>query len=214
MSSLTVEGVEEAMIFNVDGEIDIFEEGRIEKISREIKNMVLQLRNASLAKDIEESLKNNYREDDDGMFKKIEIEKEKILKDKNGNYQELIKLFKDIMNDKIIINQNLGMAILIILAKNGELINIFDDKIFYETMMKYLQNNDRDGIDDFSINPKTPEYLSKFIRHILEEKFALDKETSAKIGLKLFELLAKSTKEKRYQNLIYLDLEDKKLKWM
>jgi len=213
ISSFEIKGMEGVMIFNMDGEIDIFEEGRTERIDRETKDMVFQLRSVSLARDIRESLKNNYEEDDDGIFKKIEIEKEKILKNGDISYQKLIELFWKSAFSKTV-NQSLGAATLIILAENGGLTNIFEDKNFHDVMEKYLQGNGGVEADDFNINPKNPKYLIKFIRYALEDKIKLDEYNSAIVGRKLFELLAINTKEKEYRGLIYLDLSDEKLKWV
>jgi hypothetical protein len=213
-SSLDIEGIEEATLFLVDDELDIYEDGIAERIGRDIEDTVKRLRGVEMAREIQDEIQAKYR-GDEAEAKKIEAEIKKIRKVAGGDAKKIGEmLFLAIPGAGRRANKIEIIAILKILAESGQLGNLLGEKEFGEMMVDYLKKgNHKAELDGFKLNPKNPEYLGIFLKYILVEKAGMSEDDSGRIGMQLFNALASGGKENKYQGLVYFDLEEKKFKW-
>lgn len=214
ISSLDLDGVEETTIFKVDGEIDIYEEGRTERISRDDRETVKKVRGLEAPSSLEADLEAKYR-GDEAMAGKIEATAEKISGASGGDFK---KMAGDLLAaipgtgraaDKIKI-----AAILKVMAEGGGLAKLPEEKEFGKMLAAHFKEKNRKAdFDGFKLNSKNPEYLAALVRHILVDRAGMSEDESGRIGMQLFNSLFKNTKDAKYQGLVYFDMEDREFKW-
>lgn len=215
LSSIDLEGVEETMIFNVEGELDIYEEGRVERIGHDAKELLKKLEGLEIAEEVKGELEVKYRGSEEEI-KKVEAEKKKLFKTTNGDFKKLSDLlFKVIKpmpgkaSNKIQVE-----AILKILAEAGKLEELLEEKKFNEIMVVYFKEKGRpEQLEGFKVNPRAPEYMAAFLKHILIDCVGMSEDESGRLGMQLFNTLAKKNFDSKYQGLIYFDLENREFKW-
>jgi hypothetical protein len=215
ISSVKFEGIEESIIFNVDGELDFFAEGITEMIGRDAKEIVSQLEGMEAAAEIRNEIEARYRGNEEEI-RKINEEKAKILESINGDFEKLASLlFKAITpRPGKIPNKVQVEAILEIFIDQGQLEDLLEEKKFNEMMVAFFREKGREiDLEGFKVNPRAPQYVSVFLQHILKDMVGLSEDESGKIGMRLFNLLMKKGKDSKYQGLVYFDLEKREFRW-
>ncbi len=212
-SSLEFEGIEELMIFNVEGEIDIYEGGIIERIGRKEKEALKQLESLETLGEIKGEVEAKYR-----GFEKEAEEKEiaKILKATAGNFGKLAnELLRTItVTPGKAPNKIKIAAILKILAEKGELEKILEKEKFNEMMIAYFREKGKTlDLEGFKVNPRAPQYVAAFLKHILMDIAGMSEDESGRLGMQLFNLLKKGSKDDKYKGLVYFDLSKKEFCW-
>lgn len=218
ISSLDFEGIEEPMVFRTNGDLEVFQEGRIEKISKDVEIMKIMKRLEDLEK-MEEikremaEVRKKYELPSEEQ-KAIEEEEKDVLKNFGTNFKKLAdELFKTAISGKKL-NKNRAVVILKILAENGNLEDLLEEKKFNEVMISYFRERGKAlELEGFKVNPRAPEYISIFLQHILKDKLGMSEDESGRIGMQLFNLLKKSGKDDKYKGLVYFDLEKKEFRW-
>lgn len=214
LSSLDYDGIEEPMLFNVDGKLMIFKEGQVEKVSQDVLEMVAKATAAEEMAAVKETLETKYQGSEEEK-KLVEERKKKIIKSVGENQEELVNLlFKAVRTaggkrvDKIEIE-----AMLQILAEDGQVENLLVDKRFGELMAAYLKNNKPSELGGFKINPRAPQYVSALLQYLLKDVTGMDEDESGRIGMQIFNIMAKKGEKNKYQGLVYFDLEKKEFQW-
>jgi hypothetical protein len=213
LSSMDLEGIEETTVFNVDGEIDLYSEGRIERVSRDIREKVKRILGAEKIGSVGDEIQAKYR-GDEAEAKKVEAEMKKIQKAAGRDAKKLVEaLYLAIPGAGRTADKIRLAAVLRVLAENGQLTNLLEEKKFSEMMTAYFkEHNKKTETEGFNLNPKNPEYLAAFLKYVLVEKAGMSEDESGRIVMQIFNILAKDGGEK-YQGLVYFDLEDGKFKW-
>jgi hypothetical protein len=213
LSSMDMEGIEETTVFNVDGEIDLYSEGRIERVSRDIREKVKRILGAEKIGSVGDEIQAKYR-GDEAEAKKVEAEMKKIQKAVGRDAKKLVEaLYLAIPGAGRTADKIRLAAVLRVLAENGQLTNLLEEKKFSEMMTAYFkEHNKKTETEGFNLNPKNPEYLAAFLKYVLVEKAGMSEDESGRIAMQIFNILAKDGGEK-YQGLVYFNLEDGKFKW-
>lgn len=214
-SSLELEGIEELVIFNVEGELDVYEDGRIERIGRKEKDILKQLESLEAVGEIKTEIEARYK-GFEREAKEVEEERVKILKITAGDFRklanELLKIITVAPGKAP--NKIKTEAILSVLAEKGRLENLLEEKKINEMMVAYFREKGRaSDLEGFKVNPKAPQYVSAFLQHILKDKVGMSEDESGRLGMQLFNLLKKSGKDDKYKGLVYFDLEKKEFSW-
>lgn len=214
-SSLELEGIEELVIFNVEGELDVYENGRIERIGRKEKDILKQLESLEAVGEIKTEIEARYK-GFEREAKEVEEERVKILKITAGDFRklanELLKIITVAPGKAP--NKIKTEAILSVLAEKGQLENLLEEKKINEMMVDYFREKGKAlDLEGFKVNPKAPQYVSAFLQHILKDKVGMSEDESGRLGMQLFNLLKKSGKDDKYKGLVYFDLEKKEFSW-
>ena len=215
-SSLEEEGIEETTVFNVDGEFDVYEEGRTERVGRDVKEILKRLEGVETAGEIEEELEEKYSGSVEEV-KKIEEEKAKILKTTAGDFKKLSDtLFKALSPDPNKLPDKIKVeAILKILAEQGKLEDLLGEKRFSEMTLVYFRDTGKTAESEgFRVNPRAPQYVSAFLQHILKDKVRMSEDESGRLGMQLFNALAKKGADSKYTGFVYFDIENKEFRWV
>ncbi len=214
LSSLDYDGIEETMVFNINDKPVIFKEGQITKPSREDWEWLDRAKAAVETIELKGVLEEKYRGSEEET-KIVEERKAKTLKATMGDFKKLSDLLYEAVNpapgkaaDKIRVE-----AILKTLAERGELENLLEDKQFNKMMVDHFKEGRTTDLEGFRVNPKGPQYVSVFLQHILKDKIGLGEDESGRIGMQLFNALAKKRGDNKYQGLVYFDMEKKEFKW-
>ncbi len=216
ISSIDLAGVEEITIFNVNGKLDIYEEGRIERIGHDIKEAIKQIEMVAEADVIKAELEAKYRGSETENVK-IEAEMKKISSECAGDFKKLVNLLFKVANPMPgrMPNKIQAEAVLKILADKGWVDDLLEEKNFNEMMVAYFREKGRIvELEGFKVNPRAPQYVAAFLKHILMDKIGLNEDESARLGMQLFNTLAKGDKDSKYQGLVYFDLEAREFRWL
>jgi len=215
ISSAELQGVEEQIIFNVEGELDIFKEGITERVGREEKETLKQLEGIEATSEIKDGLEARY-EGSEEEIKKMEGEKNKIIKTSGGDFKKLSDLLFKITGvaPGKVSNKFQAEAVLKILAEWGKLEELLEERRFSEALIDYLKENKRIAeLESFKLNPRAAEHVSAFLQYLLKERLGMSEDESGRIGMQLFNILVKSGKADKYRGLVYFDLETREFKW-
>ncbi len=214
ISSIELGGVEEITIFEVDGALDVYEEGITERIGKEIKDMVAEIQSVEATTEIKNEIQSKYRGDETDD-KKIAAEMKKIQKTAAGDFKKLADiLFRAIPGPGRAVNKIQLIAILKVLAEDRKLEKLVDDKRFSEMVVSYLRAEGRSGeLAGFKANPQAPQYISALLRYLLEEAAGMTNNESGRIGMQIFNIMAKGGAGDKYQGVVYFDLEKKEFEW-
>jgi 5-carboxymethyl-2-hydroxymuconate isomerase len=215
LSSLDYEGIEEPIIFNIDEKVVIFKDGQVEKPSREVREWAAGAATAEKVMEIKGSLEEKYR-GKPAEIKKVEEKTAQILKSTSGNFKKLSDLLFDIINPPAgrTVDKIRAEAILKILAEQGKLEDLLEEKRFNDMMVVYFKEKGRAvELDGFKLNQRGPQYVSAFLQYILKERVGLSEDESGRLGIQLFGVLAKNGMDSKYRGLVYFDLEKNEFRW-
>ncbi len=213
ISSMELGGMEEITIFEVDGALDAYEEGITERIGKEIKDKVAELFGAETTSEIKDEIQSRYR-GSEAEEKKIAAEMKKIQKAAGGDFNKMADLlFRAIPGPGRTVDKIYLVAMLQILAEEGQMENLLVDKRFGELMAAYLKNNKPSELGGFKINPRAPQYVSALLQYLLKDVTGMDEDESGRIGMQIFNIMAKKGEKNKYQGLVYFDLEKKEFQW-
>ncbi len=216
LSSLDYDGIEEPMLFNVDGKMFIFEEGQVEKPSQDVLEMVARAEAAEEMISVKSSLEERYK-GSDAEKKSIEGKEKAITKSIGTDFKSLAdQLFKSIRpspTSKKKIDAVEIEALLKILAEQGKLEDLIEDKRFNGMVVSFLEKRGRPSeMEGFRVNPRAPQYVSALLQTILKDGAGMNDDNSGRIGMKIFNILSKGKKNK-YRGLVYFDLGKKEFSW-
>lgn len=213
-SSIDLGGMEEIMIFEVDGALDAYEEGITERIGREIKDKVAALRGAETTAEIQDEIQSKYR-GNEADEKNIAAEMKKIQKAVAGDFEKMAEvLFRAIPGPGRAPNKIHIAAILKVLAEEGKLEKLMEDERFGEMVISYLKKMGRSSeLGGFKTNPRAARYVSALSQYFLKDIAGMTEDESGRLGMKIFNVLAKKGAGDKYQAAVYFDLEKKEFAW-
>lgn len=213
-SSIDLGGMEEIVIFEVDGALDAYEEGITERIGKEIKDKVAALRGAQATTEIQDEIQSRYRGNEADM-KKIAAEIKKIQKATAGDFEKMANvLFSAIPGSGRAVNKIHLAAILKVLAEEGKLEKIMDDERFGGMVISYLKKLGRSSESGgFKTNPRAAQYVSILLQYLLKDVAGMTEDESGRLGMQIFNILAKKGAGDKYQAAVYFDLEKKEFAW-
>ena len=213
-SSIDLGGMEEITIFEVDGALDAYEEGITERIGREIKDKVAALRGAETTAEIKNEIQSRYR-GDEAEEKKVVAEMKKIQKAAVGDFKKMADaLFQAIPGPGRAINKIYFVAILKVLAEEGKLEKLMDDERFSGMIISYLKAKEKlSELAGFKANPRASQYISALLQHLLKDVMGMNDDDSGRLGMQIFNTLAKKGAGDKYQGVVYFDLEKKEFAW-
>ncbi|MBU1146342.1 hypothetical protein KKD80_02230 [Patescibacteria group bacterium] len=214
ISSMELGGMEEITIFEVDGELDAYEEGITERIGKEIKDKVAELFSAQTTSEIQDEIQSKYR-GNEAEEKKIAAEIKKIQKVAGGDFNKMADLlFRAIPGPGRAADKIYFAAILKILAEEGKIEKLLEEERFSGMVISYLKTKDRPSeLAGFKANPRAAQYVSALLQYLLKDAAGMDEDESGRIGMKIFNILAKKGAGNKYQGLVYFDLEKKEFRW-
>lgn len=216
LSSLDYDGIEEPMTFMIDNKIVIFKDGKVEKIGRDILDLVKRAEAGEKMLGIKKKLEDKYRGSEEEA-KKIEEEIANISKITVGNFKKLSNLLFAATNPGIgkAPNKLQAEAILKILAKQGNLEDLLEEKRFNEMMIVYFREKGRTtDLEGFKVNPKAPQFVSALLQHILKDKVGMSEDESARFGMQLVNLLTQAGKDAKYSRIVYFDEAKEEFEWV
>ena len=213
-SSIEFGGMEEVMIFEVDGALDAYEEGITERIGKEIRDKVVELQSIETTTDIKDEVQAKYR-GNETEEKKIAAEMKKIQKATGGDFKKMVDaLLHAIPGPGRAANRIQLAAILKVLAEEGKLEKLLDDKRFGEMVTSYLKKMGRSSeLSGFKTNPRAAQYVSVLLQYLLKDVAGMTNDDSGRLGMQIFNALAKKGAGEKYQGIVYFDLEKKEFDW-
>lgn len=214
LSSLDYDGIEEPMLFNVEGKLMIFKEGQVEKISQDVMEMVAKATAAEEMAAVKETLETKYRGDEEEK-KQVEEIKNKIIKSVGENLEELVSLLFEAVQaaDGKKVDKFEIVAMLQILVEAGPIENLLVDKRFSDMLAAYLKKNKPTEASGFKINPRAPQYVSALLQYLLRDIAGMSEDDSGRTGMQILNILTKKGGKNKYQGLVYFDLEKKEFRW-
>lgn len=191
LSSQSPEGLEEPVMFNIDGDRKVLKQGKWDDVKLPIN--IKKIVNNLFPKEEEESKPTAY------SAQEILVETKNILKETSAQPDKIIDNLNDYIQ-KGILNSSLGA--LLLLAQLRKLDTILSDRkdmslIIVEDLNKKGQDANVDG---FKINPNAPQYLARFLKIVLEEKLKLSSNDAIAFGHKLSQVLA--MEGEKYANIV------------
>ncbi len=212
-SSTELGGMEEITIFEVDGALDVFEEGKTERTRKEIKDKVVEFQSAQTTTGIQDEIQARYR-GDEAEEKKISAEIKKIQKVAGGDFKKISdELFRTISGSDRPADKTQIVVILKVLSEAGQIENLLADKRFGDMLAAYLKKNKPTEASGFKINPRSPQYISALLQYFLKDIAGMGEDDSGRIGMQILNVLAKKGGKNKYQGLVYFDLEKKEFRW-
>lgn len=164
---------------------------------------------------IEEQIMKAFRgsQEERERVKKAE---DQAVKKTNKDYKKLRDYLKSALEPKGSqpIDEYKVFAALRLLAKIGRLDDLLkDDKRFFDMLVEnFKEKGKQDMAQAFKLSPKSPPYLSSFLKMVFSEKLKMDKNNSARWASQLASFLRPFEGDK-YARLAYFDVEEKKFKW-
>jgi len=191
LSSQSPEGLEEPVMFNIDGDRKVLKQGKWDDVKLPIN--IKKIVNNLFPKEEEESKPTAY------SAQEILVETKNILKETSAQPDKIIDNLNDYIQ-KGILNSSLGA--LLLLAQLRKLDTILSDRkdmslIIVEDLNKKGQDANVDG---FKINPNAPQYLARFLKIVLEDKLKLSQNDAIAFGKKLSQVLA--MEGEKYANIV------------
>lgn len=213
-SSIELGGMEETMIFEVDGALDAYEGGITERIGKEIKDKVAEIRGVQATAEIQNEIQAKYR-GNETEEKKIAAEMKKIKKATSGDFKKIADtLFRAIPGPGRAADRIHLAAILKVLAEEGKLEKLLDDERFGGMVTFYLKKLGRSSeLGGFKTNPRSAQYVSVLLQHLLKDVAGMTNSESGRLGMQIFNALAKKGAGEKYQGLVYFDLEKEEFDW-
>jgi hypothetical protein len=216
LSSLDYDGIEEPMSFLINDNIVVFKDGKVEKIGRDILDLVKRAEAGEKMLEIKEKIENKYRGSEEET-KKIEEEIANILKITAGNFKKLSDLLFVATNPGIgkAPNKLQTEAILKILAKQGNLEDLLEEKRFNEMVADYFRKKGRvSDLEGFKIDSKAPQFVGAFLQCILKDKVGMGENESARFGMQIVNLLKQAGKDAKYNRIVYFDETKEEFGWV
>lgn len=214
-SSLELDGIEETTVFNTEGEIDVYEGNRVERVGRETKDLLKQLETMESVAGVEADIEAKYR-GDEATAKKVESEIKKLKKTSGKNFKKLAEdLFSAAVPGEGEAPDRIKVEVILkILAENGQLGTIFEEKKFNDLMVTHLRDSGKTTeLGGFKVNPRAAQYLGLFLQHLLKDVVKFSEDDSGRIGMQVFDILGKSGEAEKYQGLVFFDMETREFKW-
>jgi hypothetical protein len=143
--------------------------------------------------------------------KKINIEKERIVKDTRKEFDKVAEIFEEVLLRR---KRYPIIACLEILAETGSLDNLLaKDARFTSLLLGYFKRNNLQSEEaDFKKDPYQAKYIQHFLKYVFLERIGLSESDGARFAVKVSNIF-RSTGANQYAQLAYLDLGDNKFKW-
>lgn len=223
LSSLTPEGLEENVTFDLgDGKLRVLKQGRVEIIDlEEVAEENPGLRALLVASGLENS------EDRTATIIKAyqgsQIEEDSVLvlekriqAETGGDIQKISDILWQTVNAPLAENMRVEktLAALRLLAAVDRLDGLLrDDERFIKFFTSYLKENYPEPyLEDYRLYPAAPKNMSLFLQYILKDKLGKNTNDSARIGMRLVNLLKKAGNDK-YMKMVYYDTDQKIFVW-
>ena len=147
--------------------------------------------------------------------KKIAAEMKKIQKAAAGDFKKMADaLFQAIPGPGRTADKIHLVAILKVLAEEGKLEETLEDKRFGEMVISYLKKQGRSGeLGGFKTNPRAAQYISALLQYFLKDVAEMTEDDSGRLGMQIFNVLAKKGAGDKFQGAVYFDLEKKEFAW-
>lgn len=128
-----------------------------------------------------------------------------------ANYDEVKTKFYEAINSK---NRLDFVSSLSLMFNSGRVKDLFkgDERYVKFWRNRILKDKGLEGVRKFDENPLRREQFGSFVRHVMEERFAMPAEDAVLWGV-FFSSLAHRAGDMEYDRLAYGDLNDQRFKW-
>lgn len=222
-SSMTPEGLEDPVLFNIGGKLKVLKQGNFEDVklpssavldfdqvdddnSKSILGGKSEQENLVMKKEILEAYQGNNK-----LQKAIAKEIKKLDK-KFGSDKEALRaeFFQTTQKG----NANRTVGALMLMTQNNELLEFIgeDPKLNKFLSAIWEKQYGADLVADFKINPTNIKYVKMFLQYVLEQRLKMDENDAARVGLQIGNAFAALGK-KSYNKMAYFDVKTKEFNW-
>ena len=195
LSSQTAEGLEDPVMFNINGTHKLLRQGKWEdvKLPISLRKIVDDLFPTEGKEEHKKTKLTSYKNQD------VVLEAKNILSSTAGKSPEVRSaLHKSMQNSSI--TGVLGALLLLSQLRQLDTI-LSDDEKFRVLVEEDLKKSGQDDtVQGLKINPNAPQYLSRLLKVILQDKLALPENDALVFAQKLSQVLA--MEGKKYANIV------------
>jgi hypothetical protein len=239
LSSQTPEGLEDPVIFNINGQLKVLKGGKFEdiKLPASAEKMIQEIKSVDN--------KTNFVRAEEEPEEFSSSNKEALLKDddvSSKEQEEIIKAYQgDLAKQQIITNEEerlrkLGdkismirqeffasvqrkqvaktIACLKVLAEKNDL-GLFvkeDEKLNVFLKAVWQKRYGDEFIKEFIANPGQPKYIKLFLQYVLEERLGMSENDAARVGAQIGNIFA-NLGQQEFTQMAFFDLPTKQFKW-
>jgi hypothetical protein len=217
-SSLEPEGLEERVSFSVDGQDYLYDEGRIELLSRERVEprlapegpTITEPTPAPVTPSIEQAVLTAYQGDvkQQQAIARVQEKLEKKFRDDMARIRE--EFFSAVQKKNI----NKTVATLRILAENQDLENFLreDTKLNKFLTTIWAKQYGQDLVEEFNQKPDQLKFVRLFLQYVLQDRLGMSSNDAARVGLQIGNIFVGLGK-KGYNKMAYFEVKEKSFKW-
>lgn len=222
-SSITLEGLEEAVPYYFNDKHYVLKAGKLELIkpSKILLDVLGKKEGKTTAEStqqptpagpstVEQEVIEAYQGDPREQ-KAVIKEETKLTKQFQDDVAKLREEFFKTVQKK---NINRTIAILRILTQKNDLPNFIkkDAKLNKFLAAIWEKQYGVEIVEEFKKNPTDVRFIRLFLRYVLEQRLEMDKGEAARVGLQLGNIFVEIGK-KEYNKMAYFDVKDKSFKW-
>lgn len=221
ISSLTMNGLEERVMTELDGKLMVFRGGRLEEINQNVWDIIKNLGGVDNGRPLEEAAKNKileaYWKSKDTILA-IEKEKDDLVKiigsEQSRAYDILSSFIIPASPTALPPARARFLALLLIFAEKGWLLKILEEQNpVREQFVKYLrQEGSPEAAQNFTMTPTAPLSLGKFLKFVLLRRMRMSETEAAAIAVRMGNLM-KAAGKPEYWDMAYYDQASGGFKW-